>query len=78
MKAVKPWLEPDDSPVNGETLIADAEMKDLRKVMSCFYCGMCDEGCTVLPVDFNFLGPAAITKAYGSPLIQGTKIPGNK
>jgi len=64
IKAVKPWLEPDDSPVNGETAIADAEMKDLRKVMSCFYCGMCDEGCTVLPVDFDFLGPAALTKAY--------------
>ena len=64
IKAVKPWLEPDDSPVNGETVIADAEMKDLRKVMSCFYCGMCDEGCTVLPVDFDFLGPAALTKAY--------------
>jgi len=64
IKAVKPWLDPDDSPVNGETVIADAEMKDLRKVMSCFYCGMCDEGCTVLPVDFDFLGPAALTKAY--------------
>jgi succinate dehydrogenase / fumarate reductase iron-sulfur subunit len=64
IKQVKPWLEPDDSHVNGETLIADAAMQDLRKVMSCFYCGMCDEGCTVLPVDFDFLGPAALTKAY--------------
>jgi succinate dehydrogenase / fumarate reductase iron-sulfur subunit len=64
IKAVKPWLEPADSPVNGENLIPDAVMKDLRKVMSCYYCGMCDEGCTVLPVDFDFLGPAALTKAY--------------
>ncbi len=64
IKQVKPWLEPGDSPVNGENLVADLEMQDLRKVMSCFYCGMCDEGCTVLPVDFNFLGPAALTKAY--------------
>jgi len=64
IKAVKPWLEPDDSPVNGEPLASEAEMRDLRKVMSCFYCGMCDEGCTVLPVDFDFLGPAALTKAY--------------
>jgi succinate dehydrogenase / fumarate reductase iron-sulfur subunit len=39
-------------------------MRDIRKVMSCFNCGMCDEGCTVLPVDFDFLGPAALTKAY--------------
>jgi succinate dehydrogenase / fumarate reductase iron-sulfur subunit len=64
IKEVKPWLEPQDSPVNGENFVSDAEMRDLRKVMSCFYCGMCDEGCTVLPVDFKFLGPAALTKAY--------------
>jgi succinate dehydrogenase / fumarate reductase iron-sulfur subunit len=31
--------------------------------MSCHYCGLCDEGCTTLPVDFDFLGPAALTKA---------------
>lgn len=64
IKTVKPWLEPTGEASDGENLIPDAAMKDLRKVMSCYYCGMCDEGCTVLPVDFNFLGPAALTKAY--------------
>ena len=64
VKAVKPWIESGDTASDGETLIPDAVAKDLRKVMSCYYCGMCDEGCTVLPVDFNFLGPAALTKAY--------------
>jgi succinate dehydrogenase / fumarate reductase iron-sulfur subunit len=64
IKAIKPWLESADAPANSETLVPDAEMRDLRKVMSCYQCGMCDEGCTVLPVDFDFLGPAALTKAY--------------
>jgi len=64
VKTVRPWLEPRDEAYEGESLIPDAVTKDLRKVMSCYYCGMCDEGCTVLPVDFNFLGPAALTKAY--------------
>ena len=64
IKTIKPWLESTDEASEGENLIPDAVAKDLRKVMSCFYCGMCDEGCTVLPVDFNFLGPAALTKAY--------------
>jgi succinate dehydrogenase / fumarate reductase iron-sulfur subunit len=64
IKAVKPWIEPKESASDGENLILDAAMKDMRKVMSCFNCGMCDEGCTVLPVDFDFLGPAALTKAY--------------
>jgi succinate dehydrogenase / fumarate reductase iron-sulfur subunit len=64
IKALKPWLEPDESAPSGENLLADSTMADLRKVMSCYYCGLCDEGCTVLPVDFDFLGPAALTKAY--------------
>jgi succinate dehydrogenase / fumarate reductase iron-sulfur subunit len=64
IKAIKPWLEPKQPESDREELIADSELKDIRKVMSCYYCGMCDEGCTVLPVDFDFLGPAALTKAY--------------
>jgi succinate dehydrogenase / fumarate reductase, iron-sulfur subunit len=64
IKEVKPWLEAEETSANEENSVSDAAMQDIRKVMSCFYCGMCDEGCTVLPVDFNFLGPAALTKAY--------------
>jgi succinate dehydrogenase / fumarate reductase iron-sulfur subunit len=64
IKQLTPWLEPEDAPMNGENVVSDSEMADLRKVMSCYYCGLCDEGCTVLPVDFDFLGPAALTKAY--------------
>jgi len=61
--ATKPWLEPNGSTADGEQRIPDTVMAKVRKAMSCFYCGLCDEGCTVLPVDFNFLGPAALTKA---------------
>jgi succinate dehydrogenase / fumarate reductase iron-sulfur subunit len=64
IKTVKPWLEAAGEASDGENLIPDPVMKALRKAMSCYYCGMCDEGCTVLPVDFDFLGPAALTKAY--------------
>jgi succinate dehydrogenase / fumarate reductase iron-sulfur subunit len=64
IKAVKPWLEADQTSSDGENIVPDHAMQDIRKVMSCYHCGMCDEGCTVLPVDFDFLGPAALTKAY--------------
>lgn len=64
IKAVKPWIEPREGLADGEPRLPDSVMKDLRQVMSCYYCGLCDEGCTVLPVDFAFLGPAALTKAY--------------
>jgi succinate dehydrogenase iron-sulfur subunit len=59
----KPWLEPNEQAGAGEAQISDAVMAKVRKAMSCFYCGLCDEGCTVLPVDFDFVGPAALTKA---------------
>jgi succinate dehydrogenase / fumarate reductase, iron-sulfur subunit len=61
--ATKPWLEPNGSAGGEEQSVPDAVMAKVRKAMSCFYCGLCDEGCTVLPVDFAFLGPAALTKA---------------
>jgi len=64
IRATKPWLDASETAADGESIIPDAPLKDLRKVMSCYNCGMCDEGCSVLPVDFNFLGPAALTKAY--------------
>src|SRR5579885_141156 len=61
--ATRPWLEPNAAPENGEPAIPDSVMAKVRQAMSCFYCGLCDEGCTVLPVDFAFVGPAALTKA---------------
>ena len=64
IKAVKPWLEPGEPASNGGKPVTESEMQDLRKVMSCYYCGLCDEGCTILPIDFDFLGPAALTKGY--------------
>jgi succinate dehydrogenase / fumarate reductase, iron-sulfur subunit len=59
----KPWLVPNGSAAAGEEQISDTVMAKVRQAMSCFYCGLCDEGCTVLPVDFKFVGPAALTKA---------------
>jgi succinate dehydrogenase / fumarate reductase iron-sulfur subunit len=42
----------------------DAQLAPLRNAMTCHMCGMCDEGCTVIVVDKEFMGPAALTKAY--------------
>ena len=64
MAAMKPWMEPDDEFAPTENLVPESEMAEVRKTMSCYQCGLCDEGCAVLPVDFNFLGPAALVKGY--------------
>lgn len=61
--AIKPWFEPNGSTEDVEPQIDDKVMARVRQAMSCNYCGLCDEGCTVLPVDFKFVGPAALTKA---------------
>ncbi len=63
-KAVEPWVDPVAPPAKGENVVANDEVQDLRAVMSCTQCGLCDQGCTVLVVDKTFLGPAALTKAY--------------
>ena len=39
-------------------------MQHLTGVMACIMCGACVSDCTVLNVDQNFLGPAALAKAY--------------
>ncbi|MSQ24487.1 MAG: hypothetical protein EXR58_08100 [Chloroflexi bacterium] len=75
IKVLNPWIEPQES-TDGVRTVPDKVMADLRNAMSCYYCGLCDEGCTVLPVDMKFLGPAALTKAYRLAADPRDKNPG--
>lgn len=63
-KAVEPWLEPVEPQPEREHIVANEVIQDLRKVMSCTMCWLCDEGCSTMVVDKSFVGPAALTKAY--------------
>jgi succinate dehydrogenase / fumarate reductase iron-sulfur subunit len=64
VRAVQPWLQP-QGPVPEEEYTAPNEaMLHLTGVMSCIMCGACVSDCTALEVDKNFLGPAALAKAY--------------
>jgi succinate dehydrogenase / fumarate reductase iron-sulfur subunit len=49
---------------NGHAEATDEELRPVRKAMRCTMCGLCDEGCTVIDINLDFLGPAALTKAY--------------
>ncbi len=64
VKDVKPWLQPDGPPPEHEYLAPDEDMIHLAGVMACIMCGACVSDCSVLEVDKNFLGPAALAKAY--------------
>ena len=63
-QAVEPWVEAAEPPPERGHKVPNEVIQDLRKVMSCTMCWLCDEGCTSLVADRKFVGPAALTKAY--------------
>ena len=64
IKAVEPWLQNRGPEPEAEYIAPNEAMLHLADVMSCIMCGACVSDCTVLQVDSNFLGPAALAKAY--------------
>ena len=64
VKAVTPWIAAREAESESVAAVSESELADVRTVMSCVMCGLCDEGCTVVAVDGEFVGPAALTKAY--------------
>jgi len=64
VRAVTPWITPRAPGPNGASAVSEDEIAKVRTAMSCVMCGLCDEGCTVVAVDDQFVGPAALTKAY--------------
>ena len=63
IKSVRPGVRPASEP-DGLYELDDAQLAPLRHAMTCHMCGLCDEGCTVIVVDKDFLGPTALNKAY--------------
>ena len=49
---------------NGSQDVTDEQLRPVRKAMRCTMCGICDEGCTVIDVNLDFKGPAALTKVF--------------
>ena len=64
IRAIEPWLQPEIPPHEQEYTAPNESMLHLAGVMNCIMCGACVSDCTVLEVDSNFLGPAALAKAY--------------
>ena len=64
IRAVQPFLQPDGPEPEEEYIAPNEAMLDLTGVMGCIMCGACVSDCTSLEVDSNFLGPAALAKAY--------------
>jgi succinate dehydrogenase / fumarate reductase, iron-sulfur subunit len=65
VRRVVPWLLPAEEPPEDQEYIVPAEaMLDVTQAMACIHCGVCVSACLSLEVDPEFIGPAALAKAY--------------
>jgi succinate dehydrogenase / fumarate reductase, iron-sulfur subunit len=65
IRRVVPWLLPAEEPPEGSEYIVPAEaMLDVTQAMACIHCGVCVSACLSMEVDPDFIGPAALAKAY--------------
>ena len=62
IRAVEPYLQPKGPEPEDEYIAPNDAMLNLLPAMGCIMCGACVSACTVLEVDSNFLGPAALGK----------------
>ena len=64
IRHVQPWLQPTGPEPEGEYLASPDAMNHLTGVMGCIMCGACVSDCAALEVNPDFVGPAALAKAY--------------
>jgi succinate dehydrogenase / fumarate reductase iron-sulfur subunit len=64
IQRVVPWLLPAGDPPAREYIVPPETMLDVTQSMSCIQCGVCVSACLSLEVDPEFVGPAALAKAY--------------
>ena len=64
IQRVVPWLLPDGEPPEREYIVPAESMIDVTQSMACIQCGACVSACLSLEVDPEFVGPAALAKAY--------------
>ena len=64
VQRVVPWLLPDGPPPDREYIVPPESMIDITQAMACIHCGACVSACLSLEVDPEFIGPAALAKAY--------------
>jgi succinate dehydrogenase / fumarate reductase iron-sulfur subunit len=64
VQRVVPWLLPEGDPPEREYIVPAESMIDITQSMACIHCGACVSACLSMEVDPEFIGPAALAKAY--------------
>jgi succinate dehydrogenase / fumarate reductase, iron-sulfur subunit len=67
VRRVTPWLLPDtdeEAELEREHVVPPESMIDITQSMACIQCGACVSSCLAMEADPDFIGPAALAKAY--------------
>ncbi len=64
IRRVTPWLLPAGEPPEREYVVPPESMIDITQSMACIQCGACVSSCLSMEADPDFVGPAALAKAY--------------
>src|SRR3954447_17179856 len=64
IRRVTPWLLPEGDPPEREYIVPPESMIDITQSMACIQCGACVPPCLSREADPDFIGPAALAKAY--------------
>lgn len=64
IRRVTPWLLPHGEPPEREYVVEPQSMIDITQSMACIQCGACVSSCLSMEADPDFIGPAALAKAY--------------
>src|SRR3954462_8719342 len=76
IRRVTPWLIPKQPVPEREYIVPRETMVDVTQSMACIQCGACVSDCLAMEVDPEFVGPAALAKAYrfvGNPRDSQTR-----
>jgi succinate dehydrogenase / fumarate reductase iron-sulfur subunit len=64
IRRVTPWLLHDGPEPEREHIVPPEAMIDVTQSMACIQCGACVSACLSMEADPEFVGPAALAKAY--------------
>jgi succinate dehydrogenase / fumarate reductase iron-sulfur subunit len=64
IRRVTPWLLDDGDPPERERIVPHESMVDITQTISCIQCGACVSACLSMEHEPDFIGPAALAKAY--------------
>ncbi|MBC8277019.1 MAG: succinate dehydrogenase iron-sulfur subunit [FCB group bacterium] len=64
LEEVKPYLINDSAPPDKERIQSEEEFSHISSAINCILCSACTSSCPSYWTDKNYLGPAALLKAY--------------